>query len=139
MFRNSAATPTAVFSSQSLPHFERLFAAVTAMWQSFRALDGARPRRFFFFFFFLNHHFFFLSSSTRWRFYPQRSSGQAVVTGVVSSPRYVPSFLSSIRFSIPTAVLVDFHRVLLTHAPALSANNFCMQEKVPTSICTLEN
>ena len=38
------------------------------------------------------------------RFYPQRSSGQAVVTGVVPSPpRYVPSFLSRIRFSIPTA------------------------------------
>ena len=34
------------------------------------------------------------SSSTRRRFYPLRSSGQAVVTGVVPSPpRYVPSFL----------------------------------------------
>ena len=31
-----------------------------------------------------------VSSSTRRRFYPQRSSGQAVVTGVVPSPRYVP-------------------------------------------------
>ena len=30
-----------------------------------------------------------LSTSTHLRFYPQRSSGQAVVTGVVSSPRYV--------------------------------------------------
>ena len=38
------------------------------------------------------------------KFYPQRSSGQAVVTGVVPSPlRYVPSFLSRIGFSIPTA------------------------------------
>ena len=46
----------------------------------------------------------FLSSSTRSRFYPQRCSGQAVVTGVVPSPpRYVPSFLSRIGFSIPTA------------------------------------
>ena len=45
-----------------------------------------------------------LSSSTRRRFYPQRSSGQAVVTGVVPSPpRYGPSFLSLIGFSIPTA------------------------------------
>ena len=33
-----------------------------------------------------------LSSSTRRRLYPRRSSGQAVVTGVVPSPpRYVPS------------------------------------------------
>ena len=31
-----------------------------------------------------------LSSSTRRRFYPQRSSGQAVVTGVVPSPLCVP-------------------------------------------------
>ena len=44
------------------------------------------------------------SSSTHRRFYPQRFSGQAVVTGVVPShPRYVPSFLSRIGFSIPTA------------------------------------
>ena len=55
-----------------------------------------------FFFFFVPS--LLLSSSTRRRFYPQRSSGQAVVTGVVSStPRYVPSFLSGIGFSIPTA------------------------------------
>ena len=45
-----------------------------------------------------------LSSSTRRRFYPQRSPGQAVVTGVVPSPpRYVPSSLTRIGFSIPTA------------------------------------
>ena len=45
-----------------------------------------------------------LFSSTLRRFYPQRPSGQAVVTGVVpSSPRYVPSFLSRIEFSNPTA------------------------------------
>ena len=44
------------------------------------------------------------SSSTRRRFYPQRPSGQAVVTGVVPSPpRYAPSILSRIGFSIPTA------------------------------------
>ena len=45
------------------------------------------------------------SSSTRIsrRFYPQRSSGQAVVTGAAPSPpRHVPSFLSRIGFSIPT-------------------------------------
>ena len=45
-----------------------------------------------------------LSSSIYRSFYPQRSSGQAVVTGVVPSPPpYVPSFLSHIGFSIPTA------------------------------------
>ena len=46
-----------------------------------------------------------LSSSTRRKFYPQRSSGQVVVTtGLVPSPpRYVPSSLSRIGFSIPTA------------------------------------
>ena len=46
-----------------------------------------------------------LSSSSRiiGGFYPQRSSGQAVVTGVVRSTRYLPSFLSRIGFSIPTA------------------------------------
>ena len=38
-------------------------------------------------------------------FYAQRSFGQAVFTGGVvhSLPRYVPSFLSRIGFSIPTA------------------------------------
>ena len=39
-------------------------------------------------------YFILLSSSTRRRFYPQRPSGQAVVTGAVPSPpRYVPSFM----------------------------------------------
>ena len=37
-----------------------------------------------------------LSSVTRRRIYPQLSSGQAVVPGVIpSSPRYVPSFFLS--------------------------------------------
>ena len=50
-------------------------------------------------------YFFLLSSSTRRRFYPQRPPGQqAVVTGVVPSPpQYVPSILSRVGFSIPTA------------------------------------
>ena len=39
-----------------------------------------------------------LSSSTRGRFYPQRSSGQAVVTGVIPSPpRYVHSIFITHR------------------------------------------
>ena len=70
------------------------------------------------------------SSSTRRRFYPQRSSGQAVVTGVVPSPPWcVPSFLSRIRFRFP--LLVDFHRMLLTHALALSANHIVYSRKSP--------
>ena len=55
-------------------------------------------------FFFFQHHFSFPAQLTRRRFYPQRSAGQAVVTGVIPSPpRYVPSFLSRIGFSIPAA------------------------------------
>ena len=58
----------------------------------------------YFILFYLNHHFYFPALRTRRRFYPQRSSGQAVVTGVVPSPpRYVPSCLSRIGLSIPTA------------------------------------
>ena len=57
------------------------------------------------------------------RFYPQRSSGQAVVTDVVPSPpRYVPSFLSRIGFSIPAAR--PFSSNVATVALALSANQF---------------
>ena len=55
----------------------------------------------FFFVFFLSS--LLLSSSSRMRFYPQRSSGRAAVAGAVPSPRYVPSFLSRIGFSILTA------------------------------------
>ena len=39
------------------------------------------------------------------RLYPQRSSGQAVVTGVVRSPpQYVPSFLSRIA-GVPSGLV----------------------------------
>ena len=42
-------------------------------------------------------YYHLLFSLARKRFYPQRSSGQAVVTGVVASPRrYEPSLLSRI-------------------------------------------
>ena len=52
-----------------------------------------------FFFSLLNHHFHFPAQLVR-RFYPQRPSGQAVVTGVVPSPRYVPSiFIRAKRVS----------------------------------------
>ena len=58
------------------------------------------------FFFFFNHHFYF-----RKRFYPQRSSGQAAVTDVVSSlPRYVPLFFFVVHRVQHFPLLVDFHR-----------------------------
>ena len=57
-----------------------------------------------------------LSSSARKRLYPQRSYGQAMVTGVyLSLPRCVPSFVLRIGFSIPTFQLfvlmdlIDFY------------------------------
>ena len=64
-----------------------------------------------------------LSSSTRTRFYPQRCSGQAVVTGVIpSTPRYAPSIYRAYGSAFP--LLVDFHRMsLTTHALALSVIN----------------
>ena len=62
-----------------------------SMWSIVCALDYWDSSRHFCHFFFVS---LLLSSSTRRRFYPQRSCGQAVVTGVVPSPpRYVPSFL----------------------------------------------
>ena len=73
-----------------------------------------------FFSLFFNHHFFFPAQLVG-GFYPQRSSGQAVVTGVVpSAPRYVSSFSSRIGFSIPTARRFSSN-VSLTHVLALSA------------------
>ena len=57
-----------------------------------------------FFLFFLGHYIYFPAQLVGGTYYPQQSSGQAVVTGVVPSPpQYVPSFLSCIGFSIPTA------------------------------------
>ena len=64
---------------------------------------------------YLRSHFYFfgslilLSSSTRRRLYPQRPSGRAMIAGVFASlPRYVPSFVLRIRFSIPTFQLFIF-------------------------------
>ena len=65
-------------------------------------IERTSVRPFYFIFFILLSRL--LSSPTRRRLYPQLSSGQAVVTGVVPSPRrYVPSLFSRIGFSIPTA------------------------------------
>ena len=72
-----------------------------------------------------------LSSSTRRRFYPQRSPGQAVVTGVVPSPpRYVPSFLSRTGFSIPTARRFSSN-VATSRSRAFRHNNFFNARRIP--------
>ena len=52
------------------------------------------------------------------------ASGQAVVTGVVpSSPRFLPSIFIAHRVQHSHCSSI-FHRVLLTHALALSASQF---------------
>ena len=70
--------------------------------------------------FFFSWSSFLLSSSTRInrRFYPQRSSGQAVVTGVVPSPPPVRAFISialcglsitmNFNFPFPTPSILSF-------------------------------
>ena len=66
-----------------------------------------------------------LSSSIRRRFYPQRSSGQAVVTGVVHPPpRYVPSsfirakrvsncYIQEKKLTVCVCVCVDVRLILV--------------------------
>ena len=74
-------------------------------------------------------------SSTRRRFYPQRSSGQAVVTGVAPSPpQYVPWFLSRIGFSIPTAR--RFSSNVANSRSRAFRWSIITKEKVPKSMCT---
>ena len=76
-----------------------------------------------------------LSSSTRTRFYRQLSSGQADVTGVVLSPRYL-QFVS--RIGSAFSLLVDVHRMWLTHALALSAYHFLCKKK-SLRVCALDD
>ena len=81
-----------------------------------------------------NHHFYF----------PAQLVGGFTLSELLDKPwsqvssRITPGmclqFLSRIGFSNP--LLVHFHRMLLTHALALSANDFVVQQKVPTSMCT---
>ena len=73
----------------------------------------------FFFSFFFFAHFYF------------PASGQAVVTDVVPSPpRFLPSVFSAHRVQQSHCSSV-FHRVLLTHALALSASKFVHKKKSP--------
>ena len=58
------------------------------------------------------------------------ASGQAVVTGVVPSPRFLPSILIAHRVQQSHCSSI-FHRVLLTHALAFSASQFVRKKKSP--------
>ena len=76
---------------------------------------ASQPKFFFFFF----AHFYF------------PSSGQAVVTGIVPSPpRFLPSIIIAHRVQQYHCSSI-FHRVLLTHALALSASQFVRKKKSP--------
>ena len=63
------------------------------------------------------------------------ASGQAVVTGVVPSPRrFLPSVFIAHRVQQSHCSSI-FHRVLLTHALAFSASQF-VHKKKPPQFCT---
>ena len=75
---------------------------------------------------------FFLPSFSHFYF---PASGQAVVTGVVPSPpRFLPSIFIVHRVQQSHRSSI-FHRVLLTHALALSASQF-VHEKSPNEFIT---
>ena len=71
--------------------------------------------------------FFFLSFFFAHFYFP--ASGQAVVTGAFS-PQFLPSifFAHRVQQSHRSSI---FHQVLLTHALALSVNQFVHKEKSP--------
>ena len=73
------------------------------------------------FFYFLFIFFLTLLLSSFWR---------AVVTGVVPSPRFLPSVCIAHRGQQSHRSSI-FHRVLLTHALALSASHLARKEKSP--------
>ena len=61
------------------------------------------------------------------------ASGHAVVSGVVPSfPRYVPSVLSRIGLSIPTAL--RFSSNVANSRSRAFRESICAQEKVPTNL-----
>ena len=71
------------------------------------------------------HVYFFFSHF----YFP--ASGQAVITGVVPSPpRFLPSSFIALRVQ-QSRCSSSFHRVLLTHALALSASQFMHKKKSP--------
>ena len=77
-----------------------------------------------------------LSSSTCTISYPQRSSGQAVVTGVFPSPpRYVPSIFIAhrVQHSHCSSIFIECCYLTLSRFPLI---NFFTQEKV-LRVCAL--
>ena len=75
------------------------------------------------FFFFLSHFYF-------------PASGQAVVKGVVPPPpRYLPSFLSRIGFSIPTARRFSSNVANSRSRAFAKTSQSVHQQKVPTNLC----
>ena len=90
------------------------------------------------FFFFLNQmSSLLLSSSTRRRFNPQRSSGQAVVTGVVpSSPRYVPPIFIAhrVQHSHCSSIFIECRQLTLSRFPLI---NFFNANKKSLRVCAL--
>ena len=75
-----------------------------------------------------------LSSSTRRRFYPQRSSGEAVVTGVVPSPRYVPSIFVAhrVQHSHCSSIFIECCYLTLSRFPLI--NFLCKKKSLRTQI-----
>ena len=95
-----------------------------------RIRGKGQPFRISGFFFFFDRHFYFPAQLVG-GFYPQRSSGQAVVTGVVPSPpRCVPSFLSLIGFSMLTACRFSSN-VGNSRSRAFRYNNNLLRKKSP--------
>ena len=86
-----------------------------------------KRRLWYMYFYFITFTF---SMMTR-RFYPKRTSGQAVVTGIV--PWCVPSFLSHIGLSIPTYCSSVF--IVCSYALALSASRLFGMER-SLRVCT---
>ena len=90
----------------------------------------------FFLFFVFHHHFYF----------PAQLVVDFTLSDLLDKPWSQVSsllppgsclqFLSRIGYSAFPLLVDFFHRMLPTHALALSANHFFMQEKVPTSMCT---
>ena len=76
-----------------------------------------------------------LSSSTRRRFHPQRSSGQAVVTGVVPSPRYVPSIFIAhrVQHSHCSSIFIECWKLTLSRFPLI----IFLSKKKSLRVCAL--
>ena len=84
-------------------------------------VDVVESMRYFFLAFFHTHIYF-------------PASGQALVTGVAPSPpRFLHLFFIAHRVQQSHCSSI-FHKVLLTHALALSASQFVHKEKVPTNL-----